>query len=310
MNLNQRQLRMFTVLVMEGHFSRASEQLHISQPALSRAIQELEAQLGVVLFNRTTRQLALTQEGQCFLPMAQRLLRDMAQITDELRGQAMGVSGTVTLAVGTAFGSVLLPPMLLQFRQAFPQVQVRLLDDNSAGITGRVLRAEADLGIGSPLGDTAALDCERLVRAPLGLLWMPSQNAKPSASSKPPEDLPVLREPEDSSIMNILRMRGSPLVARMQQGMEVSSLVLQLALARSGVGVAVVSALGASHPMAQGMRFEPLQPALDREIFLMTQRTRILSASAKALLTAIREALAPERPPAGLHARVQLERLT
>lgn len=290
MNLNQRQLRMFTVLATEGHFSRASEQLHISQPALSRAIQELEAQLGVALFNRTTRQLALTEEGQRFLPMAQRLLRDMAQITDELRAQATGVRGTVTLAVGTAFGSVLLPAMLLRFRQAFPHVQVRVLDDNSAGITRRVLSAEADLGIGSPLGDTAALDCEILVSAPLGLLWPP----EPSAMHQPMRDeLPILREPEDSSIMNILRMRGSPLVARMQQGVEVSSLALQLALARAGVGVAVVSALGASHPLAQGMRFEPLQPAIDREIFLMTQRTRILSASAKALVTAIRESLKP-----------------
>jgi LysR family transcriptional regulator, carnitine catabolism transcriptional activator len=308
MNLNQRQLKMFTVLAMEGHFSRASEQLHISQPALTRAIQELEAQLGVALFNRTTRQLALTEEGQRFLPLAQRLLRDMAHITDELRGQATGVRGTVTLAVGTAFGSVLLPPILLKFRQAFPLVQVRLLDDNSAGITNRVLSAEADLGIGSPLGDTAALDCERLVSAPLGLLWPP----KASAKHQPMRDeIPVLREPGDSSIMNILRMRGSPLVARMQQGVEVSSLALQLSLARAGVGVAVVSALGASHSLAQGLCFEPLQPAIDREIFLMTQRTRILSISAKALMTTIRESLKPGHDAAqGLHALVRLDGLS
>ncbi len=290
MNLNQRQLRMFVVLASEEHFSRASQQLHISQPALSRAIQELETQLGVALFNRTTRQLALTEEGQRFLPMAQRLLRDMAQITDELCAQATGVRGTVTLAVGTAFGSVLLPAMLLKFCQAFPLVQVRVLDDNSAGITRRVLSAEADLGIGSPLGDTAALDCERLVSAPLGLLWPPELG---SIHSPMHDELPMLREPEDSSIMNILRMRGSPLVSRMQQGVEVSSLALQLALARAGVGVAVVSALGASHPLAHSMHFEPLQPAIDREILLMTQRTRLLSASARAFVTTIRESFKP-----------------
>ena len=308
MNLNQRQLRMFTVLATEGHFSRASEQLHISQPALSRAIQELEAQLGVPLFNRTTRQLALTEEGERFLPMAQRLLRDMAHITEELRGQATGLRGAVTLAVGTAFGSVLLPRMLLRFRQAYPLVQVRLLDDNSAGITSRVLSAEADLGIGSPLGDTAALACERLVSAPLGLLWPP----EPSAVHQSMRDqLPVLREPGDSSIMNILRMRGSPLVARMQQGVEVSSLAMQLALARSGVGVAVVSALGASHPLAQGLCFEPLLPTIEREIFLMTQRTRLLSVAAKALMATIRETLETENDAAqGLHALVRVDRLS
>lgn len=307
MNLNQRQLRMFTVLAQEGHFSRASALLHISQPALSRAIQELESQLGLALFNRTTRQLSLTPDGLRFLPMAQRLLRDMAQITDDLRAQASGVRGTVTVALGAAFGSVLLPPLLQQFRQAFPQVQVRLLDDNSAGITSRVLKAEVDLGIGSPIGDTAALSCERLASAPLGLLWPAEHNTSPRDGPAPARDLPLLREPEDTSIMTILRMRGSPLVARMQQGIEVSSLGMQLALVHAGVGLAVVSALGASHPMAQGLRFEPLEPTIEREIFLMTQRTRLLSEPAHAFLLTIRSAFhAPAQPWPQLHPLVRM----
>ena len=307
MNLNQRQLRMFTVLAQEGHFSRASELLHISQPALSRAIQELESQLGLALFNRTTRQLSLTLDGMRFLPMAQRLLRDMVQITDDLRAQASGVRGTVTVALGTAFGSVLLPPLLKQFRQAFPQVQVRLLDDNSAGITSRVLKAEVDLGIGSPIGDTAALSCERLASAPLGLLWPAAHSASPHGAPAPALDLPLLREPDDTSIMTILRMRGSPLVARMQQGIEVSSLGMQLALVHAGVGLAVVSALGASHPMAQSLRFEPLQPTIEREIFLMTQRTRILSEPANAFLSTIRSAFqAPAQLWPQLHPLVRM----
>lgn len=292
MNMNQRQLRMFTVLAKEGHFSRASAQLHISQPALTRSIQELELQLGVSLFSRTTRQLTLSDEGKRFLPMAQRLLSDMEQIAYELRSHATGMRGTVTVALGTAFGTVLMPSVLKSFQQACPHVQVRLVDDNSGGITGRVLRAEADFGIGSPLGDTAALRLDRLASAPIGLLAHPDHfelNARmtPAQLAK----LPLLRESDDTSIMNMLRTKGSNLVGQMHRGIEVSSLAMQLAFVRAGLGVAVLSALGASHALACDLSFRPLKPAIDRELFLMTQRSRVLSAPAKALITALHETL-------------------
>ena len=83
MNLTQRQLSMFVITADLMNILRASQVLHISQPALSRALQELEAQLGVTLLQRTTRQLSLTTDGQQFLPVAQRLLRahDPARLT-------------------------------------------------------------------------------------------------------------------------------------------------------------------------------------------------------------------------------------
>lgn len=308
--MNQRQLRMFVVLAKEGHFSRASELLHISQPALTRSIQELESQLGVSLFNRTTRQLALSEEGKRFLPMAQRLLSDMEQMTREVRSHTTGIRGAVTVALGTAFGAVLMPAVLKKLQHTQPDVQVRLLDDNSAGITARVLRAEADVGIGSPMGDTAALSCERVASAAIGLLAHPDYfELHERMSADQVAQLPLLREPDDTSIMNMLRTRGSELVGQMQRGIEVSSLAMQLALVREGVGVGVLSALGASHAMAHGLRFLPLSPVIEREVFLMTQRTRILSSPARALIKALHETLGQiiERPSA-LHELVRLER--
>jgi LysR family transcriptional regulator, carnitine catabolism transcriptional activator len=311
MNMNQRQLRMFTVLAKEGHFSRASELLHISQPALTRAIQELESQLGVPLFIRTTRQLSLSEDGKRFLPMAQRLLSDIEQMTQELRSQATGIRGTVTVALGTAFGTVLMPAVLKKLQRTYPDVQVRLLDDNSAGITARVLRAEADIGVGSPVGDAAALSCVRVASAPIGLLaHLDYFELTERLDARQIANLPLLREPEDTSIMNMLRARGSELVGQMQRGIEVSSLAMQLALVREGVGVAVLSALGASHALAQGMRFVPLNPPIAREVFIMTQRRRVLSSPALALIGVLRETLQAMRElPGALHPLVQLHML-
>lgn len=309
MNMNQRQLRMFTVLAQVQHFSRASELLHISQPALTRSIQDLESQLGVPLFNRTTRQLSLSEDGRRFLPMAQRLLGDMEHIAQDLRAQSEGIRGLVTVALGTAFGSVLMPAVLQQLQKTHPDVQVRLLDDNSAGITSRVLRAEADVGIGSPMGDTAALSCVRLASAAIGLLANPDYfDLNEPIDLGATAQLPLLREPQDTSIMHVLHSRGSELVGHMQRGIEVSNLAIQLALVREGVGIGVMSALGASHALAQGMRFAPLSPAISREVFLMTQRTRRLTLAPQALIAVLHDTLdrvSKESTP--LHPLVQFD---
>ena len=283
MNLSQRQLRMFVTTALLGNVSRASESLHISQPALSRALQELESQLGVQLLKRSTRQLSLTHEGLHFLPVAQRLLRDLDEATEALRERARGLTGSVTVAVGTAFGSVVLPTVLAAFSASHPGVRIRLVDDNSAGITARVADADVNLGIGSPVGDTGGLECRLLLTAALGLLGDAGRFALgPGQGQRALAALPLLNEPADTSILQILRGRGSDLVTQMSRGTEVSSLSLQLALAQAGVGVAVLSALGASHPQAAGLRFVPLRPALRREVFLISRRDRPASPSARA----------------------------
>jgi LysR family carnitine catabolism transcriptional activator len=284
---------MFVTTARLTNFSRASEILHISQPALSRALAELEAQLGVKLIQRTTRQVMLTPEGERFLPQAQHLLKDMDCAVVNLREDAKGLSGRVSLAVGTAFGCTVLPHVVGDFAASHPAVRLRVIDDNSAGIALRVARAEVDLGVGSLVGNTSALESELLLSARLGLLGNPKLFPMAVALRKTDlSKLPLLNEPIDTSIMQELQRHGSELVSQMERGTEVSSLALQLALAQAGVGVAVVSALGASHPQASGLRFVPIQPAVNRDVFVFWRRDRALSASAQALVSVIRMGVA------------------
>ena len=304
----QRQLNMFVTTAEAMNISRASQVLHISQPALSRALQELEAQLGVTLLLRTTRQLSLTHDGQQFLPVAQRLLRDLEQATADLREHAKGLTGSVTLAVGGAFGCTVLPAVIEAFALSHPGVRLRLVDDNSLGICSRIKHAQADVGVGSAAGDMTGITCKLLLAAPLGLLGNPMRfNLQAAAhfDTLGPDALarlPLLKEPADSSITLALNSHGSALVNHMSRGIEVSSLALQLALAQAAVGVAVVSALGASHHAAQGLQFVPLEPEIKREVFLMTRGDRALNPSARALEAAITAGLAH----AALHPCVRL----
>ena len=216
--------------------------------------------------------------------------------------QGQGIQGQVTVAVGSSFGAIVLPGAIVAFQAAYPGVRLRLVDDNSEGITRRVRLADADLGIGSPVGDVDALACRTLLRAPLGLLAPPERFEIADADARGVPRLPLLRESADTSILHLLRMHGSALLAPMSQGVEVSSLAIQLALADAGVGVAVLSALGASHPLARGMRFVPLQPPVERELFILRRRDRSQSLAARAF----EDTVVRHLPQAALRAEVTL----
>ena len=303
MNLTERQLRLFVTTAALGNISRASEVLHLSQPALTRAIATFEEQMGAPLFLRTTRRVVLTPEGETFLPTARRLLQDLENAGSMFSEKGRGVVEHLSMSVGTSFGATVLPRVIAEFLVSHPGVRLRVVDDNSEGITRRVRMGEVDIGIGSPVGDIDALACQRLLSAPLGLLAPPEHFTLTAEDARGVARLPLLKESTDTSIMQLLRVHGSALLAPMAGGVEVSSLAIQLALARAGVGVAVLSALGASHPEAQAMRFVALAPPLYRELFLMRRRDRPLSVAARALEAAIWRQL----PQASLHPTIALE---
>jgi len=120
-------LRGFEAAARLLSFTRAGEELHLTQSAMSRQIQELEAQLGVKLFERRHRALALTEAGQQLYPAAAQVLATMRAATDRLRAQA----GRRTLAVTTthSFAALWLIPRLAGFTRAHPAVDVRIAAD-------------------------------------------------------------------------------------------------------------------------------------------------------------------------------------
>lgn len=109
MNMTERQLRLFVATARLGNVSRASEALHVSQPALTRAIAVFEQQMGAALFSRTTRRLVLTPEGEAFLPTAKRLLQDLEDAGRLFTQHSQGIKGHLRIAVGSSFGSIVLP---------------------------------------------------------------------------------------------------------------------------------------------------------------------------------------------------------
>jgi DNA-binding transcriptional LysR family regulator len=122
-----RHLRYFVAVAEELHFNRAADRLHMAQPPLSQQIKQLETELGVELFHRRTkRQVQLTEAGQVLLQAAYRILAQLEQAVYETQRAGKGETGTLVIGFTGSVVYDILPAILHQFRQHFPQVNLAL----------------------------------------------------------------------------------------------------------------------------------------------------------------------------------------
>jgi DNA-binding transcriptional LysR family regulator len=121
-----RPLQQFLAVAELLHFGRAAERLHMSQPPLTQAVRKLEAELGVQLFERSSRSVRLTAAGAALQVSAQKLLLDAAALPAEVRAVADGLAGRLRLAFVSTVGFGGLPHWLRAFREACPQVALAL----------------------------------------------------------------------------------------------------------------------------------------------------------------------------------------
>ncbi|KPZ08389.1 LysR family transcriptional regulator [Pseudomonas syringae group genomosp. 3] len=123
-----RHLRYFSAVAEELHFARAAEKLHIEQSPLSRAIKELEEELGVVLFARTTRSTRLTRAGKLFLEHVRRVFAALEQARDSVKAAANGFHGQLRVALSDGITPSRLPALLALCREEEPEVELRFFE--------------------------------------------------------------------------------------------------------------------------------------------------------------------------------------
>ncbi|MCP2072342.1 UNVERIFIED_ORG: DNA-binding transcriptional LysR family regulator [Pseudomonas lini] len=182
------QLRCFTTVATELNFRRAAERLNMTQPPLSRQIQLLEHHLGVELFTRSTRSVALTAAGRAFFIEAQNLLEQAQQAAVAAKRFAQGDIGSVTISfVGSAVYEFL-PKVIAEARLKQPQVKIVLAEMNTYQQHEALRARRIDLGIvRSPLLETGyATEC--LVREPF-VLAVPAGHPLANAKTVGVQDL-------------------------------------------------------------------------------------------------------------------------
>jgi len=240
-----RHLRCFVALAEELHFTRAAERLHIEQPPLSRAIKELEDDLGVVLFERNRRGTVLTEAGATFLQDVRRVFAVLKQAQENVQAVAAGLSGSLRIAVSDGAIDPRLSALLARCREEEPEIEIRLSEVPLADQLRGLRSGDFSIGFAHTAEVGDGIVTEPLWHDPL-VVAVPARHPLLSHKAVPLHQLAiyplVLCDPQvcegyDRELARLLRpLERPPDVAE-----HVSSLDMMLTLVGAGYGVGFIT---------------------------------------------------------------------
>ena len=145
--MDLRQLEYFHEVSRTASFTRAAENLHIAQPSITKAIHKLEEELGILLFDRSQKKVALTVEGMAFRLRVDRILREFSEAATEMNDFRNLNKGTIKIAVPPMIGAYLFPNIFIKFKQAYPNLDLFVFEEGSLSARSMVEKEELDLGL-------------------------------------------------------------------------------------------------------------------------------------------------------------------
>lgn len=285
MNISIRQLSAFVSVADNGSFTRASEQMHLTQSAVSGLIKELESSLGIVLFDRTTRQLSLSVVGHHLLPQARRILNEMQLFENEASSLTSLAQGQVRLAV-SQFAASSMPAVIAQFAKAYPNISVSLLDCSAENVLEHIQNIEVDLGVGTERGFTDSEDdisADLLYQLPFCVV-MPDNHALAQKTEVIWQDLvdtPLITL-QGPFIEQVTAELDEEIASHIQQARyKVNFMSTALEMTRQGFGITLCLPYMPEvidWVSANGLQMRPLaQPVKMRRFFIYQRSSRALS---------------------------------
>ncbi|BDR08796.1 LysR family transcriptional regulator [Comamonas thiooxydans] len=262
MQLPLNALRMFDAAARHLSLTRAAQELHVTQAAVSQHIRNLEERLGKPLFRRLPRGLALTDEGQALWPVVaqsfERIEQSLQQVAEPRPREILTVGVVGTFAIGW------LIPRLSQFQQLHPYIDLRLLTNNNrVDLAGEGLDAAVRFGDGAWHGTHAQM----LLRAPLSPMCTPMLAQQ-------------LREPADLARQTLLRsyrtqewegwFAGLEQAAPLARGAMFDSSLTLAEAAAQGAGIALLPARMFEHMLQQGRLVRPFAHEVDTGAYWLT----------------------------------------
>ncbi|MGO4763666.1 transcriptional regulator CynR [Cupriavidus sp. 2KB_3] len=287
-----RHIRYFLAVANSGNFTRAAEAVHVSQPALSQQIRQLEDSLGVQLFDRTGRTIRLTDAGEAYRQYAQRALQDLDAGKRALHDVRDLSRGTLRLAMTPTFTPYLVGSLVEIFRQRYPALALCLTELPQEKMERLILDDEIDLGIAfSPL-HADELEATPVFEEDLSLVVSASHpyatgstSLVPAALAAEPFALLTSAFATRKYVTEYLTGHGvTPHVA-----MEVNSVGAVIEAVRCGKLVTILPAAIARR--LRGLRAIPLVPAPPRRtVFFLQRQNSYRSAASQAFVAFAAEA--------------------
>jgi DNA-binding transcriptional LysR family regulator len=291
MKITIRQIESFLAVAEFGSFSAASRRMNTAQPALSQAIKDLEAELAVRLFDRTTRRVELTDAGREFRHSAAKVVEELEHAVDNIHDLAERRRGRLRIAAPPLLAAVVLPQAIVEFRSRFPGISVHLADVGTEQIIESVRTGKADCGLGtfSPAED--GIERMPLMRDSLMLFCGVTSafSDVTSVSWRELENQPLITLTRDSGIRLLVEIGFETAEIPLKPVYEVAQITTAIALVEAGLGVAVLPtyALAAvGHRQVTGKLLT--DPGISRDVVMIHATGRSVSPAVTAFATVVR----------------------
>ncbi|GMU84512.1 MAG: LysR family transcriptional regulator [Planctomycetota bacterium] len=286
--MNPRPLRTFLAVARSLNFTKAAEELTITQPAVSRQIRQIEGELEVVLFERLGRSVELTDAGRALVPLAEQLLGQIDRVVEAVRRYGTAAHGRLRIGASTTPGYYLLPPILGRFRRAHPGVELQFTVENSLAIERRILHNELDLGfVGGHLA-SEALSIEPIAEDEIVCFSTPDHPlaARRRVQAKSLGDQTWVVRERGSATRELFEQWLNKAGAVLHKTIELSSPEAIKALVRVGVGISFMSIHALQDDLRRGelKRIRLAGLRLSRPIYLVRHPDKHISPALRAFL--------------------------
>lgn len=300
MHVGLRHFEAFLAVARLGNFTRAAAVLHVSQPALTVQIRQLEEELGVRLFDRNNRQVTLTEPGREFVAPLERLMFDVASVVRHASDISHRRRGVVTVAALPSIASGVLADALAQVADLHHGIVVRVRDVVAGRVIELVKANEVDFGIGTLDRPDPDIVFDALLEDRL-CAFVSTGHPLSRRGALTLGDLDghsLILTPRDSSVRRIVDAALARHQVSVHVAHEPTYMSTALAMARAGLGVAVLPEsvaedLGRTHVRAIPVR----TPSLTRRIGILRRAARSLSPAAGVLVHVLRAVGASARGP-------------
>jgi LysR family carnitine catabolism transcriptional activator len=286
-NLTLRQLEIFAATARIGSFSAAAGSLRISQPALSVAIRKIEAELGLTLFDRSTRSVTLTADGRHLAAVAEDLLRDVKVALQGVAARSSGLHGRLAIAVLPSIATSILPAALMALQRKYPGIDVALYDVMHERAVKLVSDGIADFAVTTRIAESDALAYAEIGADRIHLVCRDDHVLAKGKGPLPWSALKGHPYVAMAGSTSVRRLADAVLLQAdfaLQPRYEVEQIASAIALVSAGLGITALPALTFTMFSREKLAMRPLVgPALSRQLGFLQLSGRVLSAPARAL---------------------------
>ena len=278
-----RVLNYFLAVAREENFTKAGQQLHLTQPTLSRQIADLEQELGVKLFVRSNHNIILTEDGMILKRRAQEILSLADKTKRDFLQKDENLEGIISIGSGEFLSTRCLTDCIAQFRQKYPLVRYEFYSGNAENIRDRIGRGLLDIGLMSEPIDIRKYE---FISMPIQEEWGALVREDSSLIGKEfivPQDLvgiPLILPLGDFAQSNIGKWFGE-YATQIDIIAKGNLLYNEAMMAQSNIGAVIGIKLNCNY---DGLRFIPLKPALKIDTVLAWKKEQMFSATTSAFI--------------------------